>query len=154
MIIKPLTSFNIFEKNRIFEISVSCTTLAWDGIICWFRNGWPSYFQRMKFKHIETEWAAKIPEINPFQLWKSGPKVARKSMDCTSAFVRAMAPADAIHLRCNHSTKHLKDEPRRREAMKFAPAKKIRDFWCPNPFTSFNIFENFKFSEFRCRALP
>ena len=72
----------------------------------------------------------------------------RNSIDCTNAFVRASAPANAISLRCNHSTRHLKYEPRRREAMKFAPAKKIRDLWCPNPsptsiFSKISSFRNF-----------
>ena len=72
----------------------------------------------------------------------------RKSIHHTSAFVWVIAPADAIPLRCNHSTKHLQYEPRRREAIKFAPAKKIRDFRCPNPsptsiFSKFSNFRNF-----------
>ena len=71
-----------------------------------------------------------------------------KIIDCTSSFVWAIAPAGAISLRCNHSTKHLKYEPRRREAMKFAPAKKIRDLGRPNPspasiFSKFSSFRNF-----------
>ena len=72
-----LSQASIFSENRIFEISASCTTLAWGGIFFAFRNGWPSYFQRVKFKHIEAEWARGISEINSFQPRKSGPKVAK-----------------------------------------------------------------------------
>ena len=52
----------------------------------------------------------------------------RKTIDRTTSIRQAIAPADAISLRCNHSTRHLNLEPRRRETMKFAPAKKFGRF--------------------------
>ena len=70
----------------------------------------------------------------------------RKIPHRTTSIRQATVPADAISLRCNHSTRHLKYEPRRREAMKFAPAKKIHDFLCPNPSPA-SIFS--KISSFR-----
>ena len=80
-----------------------------------------------------------------------------KNNDFTTAFVSTIAPADAISLRCNHSTRHLKCEPRRRETMKFAPAKKIRDFGCPNPspasiFSKISSFRNFGVMHQPCLA--
>ena len=57
----------------------------------------------------------------------------RKTPNCTNTIVWTIAPAGAISLRCNHSTGHLEYEPRRREAMKFAPAKKFHEFGLPNP---------------------
>ena len=63
---------------------------------------------------------------------KSGPKVENLPFAQFQSSGQ-LPPADVIYLRCNHSTRHLKCEPRRREAMKFALAKKIRDFCCPHP---------------------
>ena len=84
------------------------------------------------------------PLISTLEILSKG----RKSIHRTSAFVSAIAPAGAISLRCNHSKRHLKYEPWRRKAMKFAPAKKIRDFGCPNPspasiFSKKSCFRNF-----------
>ena len=56
----------------------------------------------------------------------------RQTIGCRSASVLAIATAGAIPRRCSHSTKHLKYEPRRREAMKFAPASKFGDFFIEN----------------------
>ena len=41
-------------------------------------------------------------------------------------------PRLGITLQANRSTNHLKYKPQRREAMKFAPAKKICDFFSEN----------------------
>ena len=42
----------------------------------------------------------------------------RKHTDRTTAFRRAIAPADDITLRCNHSTNHVKSSLGRRKALK------------------------------------
>ena len=70
------SSTSIFsKKNRVFEISVPCTTLAWQRITCSFRNGWPSYFQKIKFEHIAAAWFQHIFETQSFQLPKFCPNV-------------------------------------------------------------------------------
>ena len=70
----------------------------------------------------------------------------------TTTIRQTIAPAGAISLRCNHSTRHLKYEPRRREAMKFAPARKFCDF-SSKTVTSVNISWNFAKTTFSCTVL-
>ena len=64
-----------FRKFRVFEISVSCTTLAWERITVSFRNGRPSYFEKMKLKHIVPEWLKTCSKVHLFQQRKLGRKV-------------------------------------------------------------------------------
>ena len=49
---------------------------------------------------------SKLFTITSFTVTKIQVKV-RKRMDRTTAFRRAIAPADDITLRCNHSTSHV-----------------------------------------------
>ena len=65
-----------FRKFRIFKISVSWTTVAWDRITFSFRNAQSWYFEKINFKHIVAAWAGGFPEIHLFQLRKIGLKVA------------------------------------------------------------------------------
>ena len=83
---RTFVSFNIFHglnphelqyfrKFRFFEITVACTTDAWARITFLIRNGWPPYFHKTKFKHIETIWLQNLSGIHPFRNQKFQPNI-------------------------------------------------------------------------------
>ena len=90
-------------------MSVSWTVVAWDRITFSFRNAHGWYCEKTNFKHVVTTWVRGIPEIHLFQHRKNRYE-RRKATDSIAGFRRAIAPADAITLRCNHSTTHLNEK--------------------------------------------
>ena len=97
-----------FRKFRVFKISVSWTTVAWSGITFSFRNAQSWYFQKTK---PQTLCSCMIWRIS-WDPFVSTPKIRskdRKGPDPTTSFRREIAPADAITLRCNHSTNHFRN---------------------------------------------
>ena len=49
--------------------------VAWQRITFSFRNGWPSYFQKIKSKHIAAAGCQDVFGIQSFQLRKPCPNV-------------------------------------------------------------------------------
>ena len=66
-----------FRTIRVFEISVSCGTVAWQRITFSSGNARPWYFQKIIFKYIDTALAGGISTFHNFVLPKSDPKVAK-----------------------------------------------------------------------------
>ena len=73
----------------------------------------------------------------------------RKRPDCTTTFRRAIAPADDITLRCNHSTSHLKWYVGAPQGIEIAPASEFREFRCLNPSPASIIWKISWFPNFR-----
>ena len=70
-----------FRKFRVFKISVSWTTVAWQRITFSFGNAWPSYFQKIKFKHIAAAWFQNFSGFHSLRPRKSGQKSKIHTLD-------------------------------------------------------------------------
>ena len=66
-----------------------------------------------------------------------------------AGFRRAIAPADAITLRCNHSTSHMKSSVAAPQSIEIAPASEIHHVGAPNGSRTSFFGRNLDFRKFR-----
>ena len=102
---EPLTSANFSENFVISKCSGSCTG-------CLVRyNFLDSQRPEAIGRAYEASHTGGCFDFKSFSNNVDGVKKielkVRKRMDCTTTFRRAIAPADDITLRCNHSTNHV-----------------------------------------------
>ena len=153
---KPFANFNIFENCEFskFRCHETACLFTYNCLVS------PQRAVRSRQDQAITNWPWSILavfEIKRFQESRTPENTENSSLTHDHS-IRQLTLARYFS-RCSHPTRHLKYQPRCREAMKFAPTKKIHEFWCPKPspasiFPKKTNFRKLGNQDFRKSGLP
>ena len=138
---------SLFLKISWFPKFGLMTTDAWTRITFLFRNGQPSYFQKMIFKHRRTGWFWQNLQLHRFRYRKSRSKFQNVWTPWLQ-FVEQSPLQTILLYGCNHSTSHVESSVGAPQGIEIAPASEFHDFrgLSPPPASlfseNFSIFEN------------